>query len=456
MTNGGGTRPPALDAEEPPRAQAVRSVLRRVAGASSLAAALERVLNRGASGLVSVVMLFFVTPSEMGFYAAVYLVFTLAQSSGDSAVRQSAAPLWYTTGGRATLRRATWVSGSITTCATALFAVGALLLTDVSTTDAVMALALASAGAFSAAALPRVTFQEAIGAWRTLARRQAVASGVSIVVGVALVPSLGVGGGFAQTIVAEGMFLLLIPPPQPDRIAVSGDGHREARQIFSLAGTNVLGWIQGQAERVTIGLFGGPAALGRYTVAYQMARTVADPAATGLSAWLRNWLARPDVDVGVAFRSGIRRALLFGTALQGAVMVVVILPLSLVLPATWGVSLHMAIVLSVSLPIVLAHWCMSALLIIQGRAHEMLRWQLLGVALTIGCGFLVTVSVWVGVSALVARDVAMLGARTWLTRAYVDRRLTELWLGCMAVTCSVAAVGWLLTDLLRPLSLHGV
>jgi hypothetical protein len=99
---------------------------------------------------------------------------------------------------------------------------------------------------------------------------------------------------------------------------------------------------------------------------------------------------------------------------------------------------------------------MSALLIIRGRAHEMLRWQLLGVALTIGCGFLVTVSVWVGVSALVARDVAMLGARTWLTRAYVDRRLTELWLGCMAVTCSVAAVGWLLTDLLRPLSLHGV
>src|SRR4051794_17310069 len=82
----------------------VAPVRARLRGASFLSV-LERIINRGSSAIVSLVMVFFVTPKEVGLYAGAMLVLTAVQMVGEIAIRQSAAALWRLRGGAQVIRR---------------------------------------------------------------------------------------------------------------------------------------------------------------------------------------------------------------------------------------------------------------------------------------------------------------------------------------------------------------
>lgn len=439
-------------APEQPAHRRISSLLAGVSTgrSGSVTAALERVINRGGGAVVGLVMVFFVTPREMGFYAAAFLVYTFALALGDSAVRQAAAPLWHSPGGAVTIRRTSALSAALTGGAMVAFGVVAFAVGSADWQHSVEAAALGSAGVFSAAGLPRVTYAEATGRWQFLARQQFVASLVSIVVGAALVPFVGIGGGFVQTIVCEGVFFLRLPRPGGDLgSAVRGEAFG-TRQIAHTSMNNVLGWVQGQMERVVIGVTSGPVLLGYYAIAYQFSRSLSDPAATGLMSWLRNALSPAETDQSAVFDGALRRAAAFGLALQVVTFTVFLVPLSLLLPETWTTSLRMAVVLSASLPMVLVQWSMSAMLLLQQRSRDLLPWQVLGVALTIGCGLLFPVSIWLGVGALVLRDLLLTAGRGWLTRSYLRGR-TLLVLGTAALAgLALAGVGWGVVALLRP------
>jgi O-antigen/teichoic acid export membrane protein len=414
---------------------------------SVLLAVLERVINRGAGAVVGLVMVFFVSPKEMGLYAAAFLVFTFAKALGDSAIRQSAPPYWFARRGRDILHTVSAVGAVISFVAVAGFA-GIVWVTGAgSPLDALLILTLSLAGVFSCAALPRVTYAEAQGRWSFLARQQFVASVASIVVGVALVPVLGIGGGFAQTIVSEGVFYLRLPRPGPELATIEETSRRTAfRQLGHVSVTNMLGWVQGQAERIAIAIFAGPILLGYYSVAFQLARSLSDPAATGLMSWLRNSLSRPGTDQRSVYDASIRRGAALGLILQAVALCCLILPASVVMPDTWHVSVRIAVVMSASLPILMVQWSMSAMLIAQHRTKELFPWQLWGVAATTVCGILMATSLWVGVVALVVRDMLMTIIRGWLTRADLTKR--SLWITVQVGVLGVllAGCGWLVTS----------
>lgn len=413
---------------------------------SVLLAALERVVNRGAGVVVGVVMVFFVSPREMGLYAGAFLAYTFASAVGDSAIRQSAPPYWFSRRGRDVLHRVS-AFGAVISCVTvAGFAAVMRVTGAASPRDSLMVLSLCLAGIFSCAALPRVTYAEAQGRWAFLARQQAVASVGSIVVGAALVPVLGIGGGFAQTIVCEGLYFLRLPRPGVELASGAETAMPTAlRQLAHVSVTNVLGWLQGQAERIAIAVFAGPILLGYYAVAFQLARSLSDPAATGLMSWLRNSLSRPGADQGSVYDAAIKRGAALGLVLQAVALSCLVLPASLVLPETWHESVRIAVVMSASLPILMVQWSMSAMLIAQHRTRELFPWQVCGVVATIGCGLLMASYLWVGVASLVVRDALMTLIRGWLTRADLSARSqwTIVQVGVLGVV--LAGGGWLAT-----------
>jgi O-antigen/teichoic acid export membrane protein len=410
---------------------------------SALLAALERVINRGAGAIVGVVMVFFVSPKEMGVYASAFLVFTFARAVGDSAIRQSAPPFWFVRRGRDILFWVSSLGAGISFIAVAGFA-GVARVTDfASPRDSMVVLSLSLAGVFSCAALPRVTYAEAQGRWSFLARQQLVASVSSIVVGAALVPVIGIGGGVAQTVVSEAVYFLRLPRPGPELAGGPEVSRGTAfHQLSHVSVTNVLGWVQGQAERIAIAVFAGPVLLGYYSVAFQLARSLSDPASTGLMSWLRNSLSKPGAEQGSVYDSAIKRGAVIGTGLQVVALCCLVLPAGALMPESWHTSARIAVVMAASLPALMVQWSMSAMIIAQHRTKELFPWQMLGVVATLACGLLVATSLWLGVVALVMRDLLMTAIRGWLTRADLTSRARWVIVRACAGGIAVSGLAW--------------
>jgi O-antigen/teichoic acid export membrane protein len=392
-------------------------------------------------------MVFFVSPREMGLYAGAYLVYTFAASIGDSAIRQSAPPFWFARRGREVLHTVSGAGAALSFVAVAAFAVVVRTTGAATSREALMVLSLGLAGVFSCAALPRVTYAEAQGRWPFLARQQLVASVSSILVGAALVPFLGIGGGIAQTVVSEGVYFLRVPRPGPELADGAETPRRTAfRQLSHVSLTNVLGWVQGQAERIAIAVFAGPALLGFYAVAFQLARSLSDPAATGLMSWLRNSLSRPGSDRRTVYESAVRRAAALGLLLQVVALGCLVVPAAVVMPHSWHTSVRIAVVMSASLPALMVQWSMSAMIIAQHRTKELFPWQLVGVVATLGCGVWIAESLWWGIASLVVRDLLMTAIRGWLTRDQLSARAGWMVVQVAVAGVAVATLGWVVVS----------
>lgn len=391
------------------------------ARSASVLAILERLINRAASAVVGLAMVFFASPREVGLYAGAVVVYSLAQTVGEFALRQTAAPLWRAEGGPELIRRAALVCGGCTAILVAGYAAVMWGSGRASGDEALLLATLAIAGLVGALGLPRLTYAQAIGDWRPLARKQLLASAASVVVGLALVPWSGIGGGIAQTVTVEVLFVALLTRAgtlSPSGVPTSSP----TRQLRHMSVSNLFGWLQGQSERVVVGVIGGPVLLGFYAIAFQIARSLSDPAATGLATLLRNRLSEPGADRGEVFRATVRRAAQFGLVLQLCTVCIAVIPLSLLLPESWDRSLVLAALLTAGLPLVIAQWCISTLLVVEDRTRLMFPWQMLGIAVTVGCGVLMaTWSLALGVAGLVLRDAVAVGSRAWLARDHLAR-----------------------------------
>lgn len=389
-------------------------MFKRVARPSVLAV-LERIANRAAFAIVNLALVFFVTPQDMGLYAAGLLAYSLVQTAGDLAVRQVAAPLWWADGGERAIRRAAIVCGVLSITAMATFAAVLVAATSAQFEDGVFVASLSIAGLCAAVALPRMTAAQARGKWGMIARKQAIASGISLVIALCVLPFWGVGAGFLQLLIVEFMLLILLPPVnEPFEIRTSNGSPR--RQIAHMSASNLMGWLQAQSERVALGVVGGGAVLGLYSTAYQLARAPSDPVGTGLLVVLRNKLASaPDRDSHL-FDTGIRRASIVGLILQTGTVLLLIIPMSAVLPEVWRSAIVPAIILTATIPIVVPMMSMSTLLVVRDRTKELYPWQLLGILMSVCCGLGFASSLTLGASMVIARDLIATLGRLHLVR----------------------------------------
>ncbi|MCJ1705368.1 oligosaccharide flippase family protein [Rathayibacter sp. VKM Ac-2926] len=422
----------------------VAALLRSPTARSSSNAALERLVSRGTSAVVGLVVAVHVSPAEAGVYAMAFLALSLLQEIGENTVRPLGVAMWRREGGARQLRRAAAVVsvGGATAMAGAIGLLWAL--SAASPAQAVALLPFVVVAALHGAILPALTRAQFDGRWASIARGQALGSIASIVVCVPLAPVLGIAAGSLQTGVTEGILLLLLsrrgtlPAPDLPRRPMLRD------YVIPTLQSNVFGWLQGQSERIVLSALGEATTLGLYSIASQIARAVSDAVVLGLANVLRARLAnsRTDEERRAVLRSVVMQAAVGALVVQTTMVALDLLVLGRVLDSSWHPALLIVPILSVSSAPIACLWCASSYLIVQGRASVLVPWHWIGVALSVGAGFAVAADLLAGACAAVLRDAVALAGRLPHVGQDIGRSGLLRVSGCLAAGVLIGAAGF--------------
>lgn len=422
----------------------VAALLRSPTALSSSNAALERLVSRGTSAVVGLVVAVHVSPAEAGVYATAFLALSLVQEVGENTVRQLGVGLWRMDGGADLVRRSAVL---ISCCGAAVMAVAVGTLLATSAASPIQALALVpfvAVAALQGASIPALTRAQYDGRWASISRYQAIGSIASVLVCVPLAPVIGIAAGSLQTCTTEGILLLLLlrtrsaPVPDQPRRPVLRD------YVLPTAQSNLFGWLQGQSERIIITALAGAATLGLYSIASQVARAVADAVVLGLTNVLRSRLATASTETErrAALRSILSQAMGAALVVQTTMVGFDVLALGRLLGPAWHPALLIVPVLSASSVPLACVWCASSFLIVEGRASVMLPWHWVGLGLGLGVGAGLAHDLLLGACSAVVRDVvALVGRLPFVARDLGRAHVLGIAI-CSAVGALVGVMGF--------------
>ncbi|MGK9148838.1 hypothetical protein KXS11_14510 [Plantibacter flavus] len=340
----------------------------------------ERLLPRLASAGIMFALAAMLDPAIVGLYAWMILSLALVQTVSDVAARQVALlHLGSPSGDRFIARFRRWSSllggGALAGVIVVLAAVqpATLLMQVMALIPFVLVPAAASLG------LPALLRLQAAGSWSSIARAQAVASGGSLLLSLpTLVLTQSLLASALQAAVAEIGFALLCrraarnvaaPAPKPDP-----ERGRVRRDYLHTVVFAALGWGQGQGDRVGIGSFAGTAALGQYSFALTLSRSLGDAAAIAAVNVIRPALvaaraADDRVPLAPLADRALRRAILLTVVAAAGTITATFLVAQPILPAVWDPAISLVPILTLgALPSVIA-WTMTAILQLDARMH---------------------------------------------------------------------------------------
>lgn len=384
---------------------------------------MERAIPRVFSAVVMLLLAALTSPTVVGVYSIVTLMFTAAQSATDTAVRQVLIRAVTDPAGGPFLRRYTRVAPVISSLAIAglIFALW-LAGTVESVETAVELLPIALAPYFAAFGVRSVGELQAVGRWKTLAQGQMWAAVVSLVVSVpVMLLTHSVLGPALQLLLVEAVFALWcrreaaqvdVPMIDPGPQATSLRSDMTSMSAFSL-----IAWFQGQAERVLMASFVGPAALGTYSTASAVARAPGEALAASTSNVVRTAVARAETpsEVREAAEGTLSRSLLLAGAavLVSIVAAIVLRPL---LGPKWHEALAIVPILSISAFPSMLSWSSAVLQVRMGQGWHTLWAPLVGITFAVGIAVAAGHSLVLASYLVVARDLAVVTVGFLLVR----------------------------------------
>lgn len=378
-------------------------------------ALVERTAPRAATALSSVALAVLVSPDQVGVYALGIVVLTFVQAITDVGARQSLLLHWGQGDTRGFFRRFSWISipGSLLAMAGGLVLVSRLS-TGADESSFVTLLPMLVVPGLAILSMPAMVELQARGHWRQATTSQGVGAIVGLVVGLAVMLSTrSILGAAVQLAVAEVMTLLLATTAARRRRAArrDGDAHGLVGDYALTSGYAVLGWGQGQVDRLALGAWAGAATLGLYTFAAQVSRSLSEAAAQGTSSVLRSDLGRVDsVDDADAIRSTVNRAMSRSASLVAAVATVSIAGaavLALVLSPDWRPALLVVPLFAASGFGTAASWNTTALLQRIGRVGRAMWVRVVGVLLAFPIAWAAAHSLALAAGLVVARELAV-------------------------------------------------
>ncbi|MDT3316722.1 oligosaccharide flippase family protein [Microbacterium sp. KSW4-11] len=401
---------------------------------------IERVVNRGASAVVGLVVAVFVSPSEAGLFAMASLVLTFFQAIGDQTIRQIGVRVSRHVGGPIYIRRFSALLGGLTLLAVTGFIFLAGLVQIAQWNEVIKLAPLAIVPIAMVWSLPNVVSAQATGGWLRLARAQWVASLGSLCVALPLAPLVGIAAAAAQSAVAEILILVLLR-----RKNVDGELPRvrfTSRFLVPTALSGTLGWVQGQADRLVVSILAGTSLLGVLSLASSVARVPADAALAGYVNLIRAELGGADDQVAkrVLVQYHLTRVLTVAASIQVTIILLSVSVLSRFLNDDWDAALKLVPLLTASVIPSAVVWVLSAVLIDSGRAAVLIPWQFVGVALSSVSGFAFAASLFWGAVIAWGRDIIALAARGYLARRVLNAR-------SVAALCAFVVAGALLAML---------
>lgn len=376
-------------------------------------------------------------PRQLGLYAWATLCYTALLALGEAPARQVLSEAVSSGDGRQELKRFRELLGF---GGAAAMAASICCIAYVTGSGAILALELAPmclAPGFLAWGLEAVGRLQVAGQWHTLARSQMLSALVSVCISLPVLVATGsVAAVTIQAALTEMCFAVLcrraaahfdLPDEQPFT------GLRGA--YGSMALYSGVSWAQAQADRLLIGLFGGTALLGAWSVAIALSRSLGDALAAATANLLRAELAAagPDADVrGISYRT-LRRSVWLGAAAAGAAWVFAELIARPLLGSDWEETLSTVPVLALAvIPSCLA-WSTTVLHVRERTGVRALYSLLVGVAFAPLVGAVATIDLRYSAALVVLREFSLVFTAFVVVRRVAPWRV--LWL-CAGVTAA--------------------
>ncbi|HXH36679.1 MAG TPA: hypothetical protein VNJ54_20050 [Plantibacter sp.] len=428
----------------------------------------ERVLPRMASALVMLVLAAVLTPEIVGVYAWMVLSLTLVQTVGDTAARQTAVIHAGTIAGARFVWRfrvATTLAGG---AALAIVVLMLLLTQDEPMRWQVVALLpFVLVPGCSALGLDALVSLQLAGRWRDIASAQAVSSLASLCCSIpTLLLTQSLLASALQATLAELGFALLnrrraarllrdttetvIPAPVAPGAPADGEPNHvapvrsAARDYLHTAVFALLGWGQGQTDRLSIGTLAGTAQLGQYSFAMSLSRSIGDAAAVAAVNVVRPVLAeaartgRRSEAARIA-EGSLRRSIPLAALAAVVTTAAVQLGVAPFLGASWDPALALVPILSLAVVPSVVAWTITAIL----QADDGMQWaswiKAIGVVLSVPIGIVALTDLQFAAWLVSGRELLIMGLLLLAARRQAPWRGA---LGATVVVLGGAAVWW--------------
>lgn len=396
---------------------------------TSIWAFVERLVPRGGTALVMLLLAMVVTPAEVGVYTLSMMLVMLVQTMTDGSVRGIAISAVPTRKGRRFLRRYQRLTSFIGTVVVAL---GLLLIWAVldpelrPTVVGTLPLVLLPA---AAAVRVRATADLQIdGWWRSLARSQSAATFISLAISVpVLFATQSIVASSIQAVLTEVVFSFLVlrtaKRVQLDLTEAQvreGLKRRPGPEMLHISGYQLLGWVQSQADRFLVGALVGPGGLGQWSFAQNIARAAGDSLAASTTNVLRPALFSGDEQ---GSREGGRkildRALILVVSVEAVVVVVALTVLPLLLDEAWDPAIHAVPMMALSCVVTTLNWSLSIYLLKADRIFFAAPIKVVGILMAFPIAWAAVHDFGLAAWMLVARETVEAAMLVIITRKVV-------------------------------------
>lgn len=409
---------------------------------------IERVFPRLASALLMVLLAQYVTPVVVGLYAWPMLVLTFYYSALDGAIRQVVVPSFANRNSYDfLLRYRRWASVCGVLAMVATLAVLWLVFPTNLHPQILALIPLIAVPVANTYAIIPLGFLQRADRWRSLANLQLGVAGLSLVVSLpVLFLTKSLLGAAIQVLLAELLFAVFahhsaIRVGMIQYLRTIGPGRTLAAEFRHASWFFILGWLQGQADRILLGAVAGTAALGSYNLAMAVARNPGDAVSSSTANVLR---VRLD---GVQELREVRRktdGLLIRAVALSVVLVVALdfgtrFVLRPLLDESWSKPLDAVSPASLSILITTITWSLAPVLMARGR----LRWgapiKVVGVVLAVPIAVAAAHSIVLAAWFFLARELVLLVLLVLACGRATPVRATSLALGVTVVGGAVVA-----------------
>ena len=391
--------------------------------------AVERVFARLPSALLMIVLGAFVGPEVVGAYSWMALALTLSQALVDVPLRQISVEAVSSTGGTRLVHRSQLIGIAVSTSVLVLtYVVVVVAFTDLTQGDAWLFFPLIAVPIASIGSVSSIARLQAGNEWASLARIRSFSALLSLACTLPLLISTHSMLWVAiQPLIVESFVFALsayrvrrsIQSNEPE--VLDGDG-RMAAELRSLTGYALLGWAEGQLDRVLLGAIAGTTALGSYSYSQALGRSGGEAVANASANVLRAQVA-PLRDQPAKILKALDRSALVALSASAVVVVLVWAASEFVLPGflspAWAAALAAAPVMALSLLPSTTTWLITVQLVSLRSTRRALPSRLTGLALALPIALLATQSLQLAAWAVVARATLVLlplafTVRTWM------------------------------------------
>lgn len=410
-----------------------------------LPAFLERVIPRVFSAGLTLVLAILTDPHAVGVYSLVTLAFTAIQAATDAAARQVLPRLVGEPDGLVVLRRYQQIVPTASFVLIAGF-IGWLWGSGTLTGpgQALELLPFALAPAFTTIGLRSVGVLQCVDRWRVMARGQALAAILSVVLTLPiLLATRNLFGPSLQTLLSEALFALfcLRAAHGITLTEIVSSDRKVAKDFVGMSVYSLMGWLQAQAERVLLGAFLGPAALGTYSTASALGRAAGDSLSSSTANIVRAHVARHESaeDIRATSEAVVIRsmALAIGAVAATIVGVAILAPY---MGPKWSEAIRIVPILSLTAFPATLSWTGSALQVRAGRAWRALWGPVLGIVMAILIAIAASRSLTVAAYVVVLREVCVATLAFALVRHHAPWRSWAVGVGLAALGCGVTAL----------------